>query len=170
MGNTNMNMDELQIKAEKILDGYEKLSGISEFVAFDETQISKYFNMPIEQLNKLTAIECAEAAYILAQYSFYLQRLYNRESAKFRWASDQLTKIVCDKLDSYSTYTKYDHKVALIAKENTAVERLQSIQNYTGQIMERLNFLSTSVKNMCETMSNVQKAKSYSNKAGTYEY
>jgi len=165
-----MNIDELSTKAEGILDNYEKLSGLTQFNIFDESQISKYFDMRIEQLNKLSAIECAEAAYVLAQYSFYLQRLYNRESAKSRWASDQMAKLICDKLGDYSDFTKYDHKVALIAKENSVVERLRSITSYTEQLMARLNFLSTSVKNMCEIMSNIQKAKSFQNKAVSHEY
>lgn len=165
-----MNVDELQTKAEKILDEYEKLSGIPEFRMFDDSQISKYFNMSIEQLNKLSGMECAEAAYMLAQYSYYMQRLYNRESAKNKWAHSQMARMVCDKMDSYDTYMKYEHKIELIAKENTAVQRLQSIILYSSQIMERLNFLSTSIKNMCEIMSNIQKAKSYQNKANNYEY
>jgi len=165
-----MNIDELQAKSESILDNYEKISGLPEFSTYDSSDVDIYFKLTIEQLNKLSATECASAAYLLAQYSFYLQRLYNRESAKQRWASDQLTKLVCDKMDDYSTYTKYDHKVALIAKENKVVERLQSVLNYTTQIMERLNFLSTSVKNMCEVMSNIQKAKSFSQRANQYEY
>ena len=81
-----------------------------------------------------------------------------------------MNKIVCDKLADYDTYTKYEHKIALIAKENTVVDRLQSIITYTTQTMERLNFLSTSIKNMCETMSNLQKAKAFKNKANSYEY
>jgi hypothetical protein len=163
-----MNPDELLVKAENILDNYEKLSGIPEFRMYDVEEVSKYFHLKIEQLNKLSAIECAEVSYILAQYSFYLQRMYNRESAKHRWAQDQLTKVVCDKLESYDTYMKHDHKIALIAKENKVVERLQSIINYTSQIMERMNFLSTSVKNMSEIMSNLQKAKSFKSKINEY--
>lgn len=170
MGQTNMNIDQLQVKAEQVLDSYEKLSGIPEFSMFDSTQVDRYFTMTIEQLNRLPPTECAEAAYILAQYSFHLQRVYNRESAKHRWAQDQMSKLVCDKLQNYDTYMKYDHKIALIAKENNVVERLQEIISYSGQMMERMNFLSTSIKNMCETMSNVQKAKSYSNKAAQYEH
>jgi len=156
-----MTPDELMVKAETILDNYEKTNGILEFRIYDVDEVSKYFHLKIEQLNKLSAIECAEVSYLLAQYSFYLQRMYNRESAKNRWAQDQITKIVCDKLDSYNngTYMKYDHKISIIAKENKVVEKLQSILNYTSQIMERMNFLSTSVKNMSEIMSNLQKAK-----------
>lgn len=164
-----MNIDELQVKAEKTLDSYEKFSGVPEFIIYDSDQVSKYFSMNIEQLNKLSPVECAEAAYILAQYSFYFQRMYNRESAKHRWAQDQLSKVVCDKMNDYDKYAKYDHKIELIAKENAVVEKLQSIISYTAQMMERMNFLSTSIKHMCETMSNLQKSKSYSHKAVQYE-
>lgn len=165
-----MNIDELLTKAEKILDDYENLSGLPEYKIFDNKQVNRYFNMTFEELNSMSAIECAEAAYLLAQYSFYLQRMFNRESAKNRWGQDQITKLVCDKLDNYSTYTKYENKIALIAKENKSVERLQSIINYTNQVMERLNFLSTSVKNMSEIMSHIQKAKAFQNRASHYEY
>jgi hypothetical protein len=170
MGHTVMNIDEIQTEAEKILDQYETSGGLIQFGAFDSSEVEKYFHLSMAQLNKLGGMECANASYMLAQYSFHLQRLYNRESAKNRWAQDQITKAVCDKLDDYSTYTKYDAKIALVAKENTAVEKLQAIVSYSGQTMERLNFLSTSVKNMCEIMSNLQRAKAFQQKAGQYEY
>lgn len=165
-----MNIDELKAKAETMLDKYEEFSGLPTFQAFDSQHIDKYFKMTIEQINKLSPEDCATAAFMLAQYSFYVQRLYNRESAQNRWASDQLTKLVCDKLGDYSdSYMKYDNKIALIAKENEVVAKLQSVINYTVQIMERLNYLATSIKNMGDIMANVGKAKSYSQKAQYYE-
>jgi hypothetical protein len=166
----DLNINELLIKAEKVLDNYEKLSGIPEFSPFNTNEIDRYFRMRIEQLNKLTAMECAEGAYMLAQYSFYLQRMYNRESAKHRWATDKMAQLVCDKMADYDTYMKYEHKVSLIAKENNVVEKLRDIISYTSQVMERLNFLSTSVKNMGEVMSNIQKARTYGSKADSYGY
>lgn len=163
-----MNIDELQIRAEKILDDYEKIINLPEFNMVEMDDINTYFNMKIEQLNKLTSIECAEGAYILARYCFYLQRMYNRESAKNKWAIDQMNKLICDKLSEYDTYMKYEHKISLIAKENSVVEKLQKIINYTNQVMERLNFLASAVKNMSEMISNLQKAKSYSERATNY--
>ena len=156
-----MNIDQLLSKTESILDNYEKLSGLPEFSVFDVSEVSQYFQMTIEQLNNLTHIDCANASYLLAQYAFYIQRLVNRESARLRWATDQTTKLICDKIDNYSVYTKYDCKIALIAKENEAVNRLQAVVSYTSQTIERLNFLSNSIKNMSDIMSNIQKVKSF---------
>ena len=166
-----MNVDETLQKCETMLDEYEKLSGISEFKPFDDSYVSKLFNMPIELLNKMTAMECAEAAYTLAQYSFYIQRLYNRESAKNKWANNRINRAVCTEIQDYNnSYMKYEQKIELIAKENEVVQKLINIINYSSLVMERLNFLSTSIKNMCETISNLQKAKSYQHKANNYEY
>lgn len=159
------NYDELVVRTNQILNNYEKLSGIPEFKTFNSDQVDGYFNMTIEQLNKLTPTECAEIAYVLAQYAFYIQRLQNRESAQQKWALDQLTNAICDKLDSYSTYTKHEVKIALIAKENKAVDRLRILLGYTSQIIERLNFLSSNIKHMSDIMSNIQKAKSFNQKA-----
>ena len=164
-----MNIEQLQVQVEKSLDEYERFSGLPPFTIYDSEQAAQYFTMTLEQLNNLSPVECAEAAYILAQYSFYFQRTYNRESARHKWALSQMSKLICDKMGGYPDFTKYDHKVELIAKENAVVAKLQNLINYTAQMMERMNFLSSSIKNMCETMSNIQKAKSYSQKAASYE-
>jgi len=165
-----MNADQEQLKAAELLDVYERNNGLSGFQMFDSSEVDKYFHLKMAQLNKLSNIECAQAAYVLAEYSFHLQRTFNRESAKNRWALDQITKCVCDKMNDYDKYAKYDHKIALIAKENEYVASLQGIVSYSGQSMERLSFLATSVKNMCEIMSNLQRAKAFSNKANQYEH
>lgn len=156
-----MNVDELLNKAQQILDDYEKYSGLPTFEVFDTKEIDAYFKLNISQLNKLSALECANISYVLAEYSFYLQRIYNRESAKNKWGNTKLSELICDKLNSYDKYTKHDYKVALIAKENEVVKQINSVINYTNQTMERLNFLSNSVKHMSDIMSNIQKAKSY---------
>jgi len=165
-----MSIDEDKAKVEDVLDSYESIQGIS--VISDpgtKTDLNQYLTMNQSQLQALNISDCAEIAYILAEYAFYIQRLYNKESATLQWAEKKLLEYVCDKLDQFDKYTKYDTKIYCIAKENNAVRKVLRIISYCKQVMERLNFLSTRLHNMSERLNNLQIAKASQRKAMQYE-
>lgn len=151
-------------EAEDILDEFENIHHLSRVTIPNE--IEKILNISYEQLEKLQHIQCAEYAYQLAQYSYYIQRVYNKESARLKWFNNQLQNLTADKLNNYDQYTKYEVKIRLIAKENAVVMRLIQLMNQSEQKMERMSFLGTSISRMSDTMNNLQRAKQQQIKAG----
>ena len=144
----------------KALDDYEKSSGMPELKApGSETEMQKYFTMSRDELEALSSRDCAEISFRLAQFSFYIQRLCNRETSRANWATTTLNESVAQELNQFSQYTKFDIKVSLIAKENEYVKKLQSIIKYANQRMDRLSFLSNNIKYLSEVMTANQRAK-----------
>jgi hypothetical protein len=144
--------------AQDILDSFEQIHQLSGVVIPDS--LDKIWNLPYNRLQKLSAVECAEYAFILAQYSMYVQKIYNREKSKVEWLENKIHELSFDKLNDYDQYTKYDVKLRLIAKENKPFNDLLKHLSYTKQIMTRLEFLPTSIKVLSDNLSNIQRAKS----------
>jgi hypothetical protein len=144
----------------KALDDYEKSIGLPEPITpGTEEELQQYFSMNRDELESLSARDCAAISLRLAQFSLYIQRLYNRETSRLNWAKTTLSESIAKEFGNYSQYTKYDIKVALIAKENEFVRKVQQIINYAQQRMDRLYFLSTNIKYLSEVMQANQRAK-----------
>jgi len=156
-----MNIDEAQQKIEEVLKNYEKLNGLSNIsVPGSEDELSRYLKMTRSELSDLSIEDCAEIAFFLSQYSFYLQYQINKENGTHKWAEKKLIELTCDKLDDYDKYMKYENKIALIAKENAVVHKILYIMSYSTQIIERLSHLSNKLETLSDKMKNIQIVKS----------
>lgn len=147
-------------KAVKLLDEYEKGLGIpAHKPPGSEEELNEYFTWDRDVIEAMTAEQCASTAYRLAQFSFYLQRESNRETAREKWATAQLYDVIALKLNDYDKYMKTDVKISLICKEDSYAKVIQSIKLKAEQRVARLQYLSSSIKTLSDTMISVQKAK-----------
>ena len=125
----------------KALDDYEKKSGLPEPTnPGTEEELQGYFCMTRDEIEALSPSDCVNIAYRLGQYALYLQRLYNRETARHKT------------------------KVALICAENEFVHKVNEIVKYSQQRIDRLFFLSNNVKYLAEVMISNQRAKMAENR------
>ncbi len=142
------------------IDDYENAKGIPNFIPpGTEEELASYLNVGQEELLKWDSEDCAAGAYFLSQYSIYIQKVCNKESANLKWINRKLAEYRCDKLESYNPYMKYEHKIQLIAKENEVVRKLLKMQGYTEHIIERLNFIPSNIKHMADMLRSLQGAK-----------
>lgn len=144
----------------KALDDYEKEAGLPEPIKpGEEEELQVYFSMSRDEIESLSSKNCAAIAFRLAQYSLYIQRLYNRETSRLSWAKATLSEAISVDLKQYDKFTKHEIKVAQIAKENEFVGKIQSIINYAQQRVDRLYFLSSNIKYLSEVMISNQRVK-----------
>jgi len=153
----NTPVDRLK-RIDKLLDEYEVKIGLEEF-SEEKTipEVNKYLNMSREQIEKLDIEECAEAAILLGGFSFHLQRCYNREVARVNWATNTLKKIISGREQQYSG--SWDSQFHQAVKEDKYTDGIFQIKNYAQQRADRLTFLATSVKSVCDLFVNLQRAK-----------
>jgi hypothetical protein len=145
-----------------ILDEYEKKCGLPPTTQIgSEEELQNYLNMDRNVVEKLSVEDCGNIAYRLKQYSFYIQRLHNKESSREAWVVTQLNDEVAKRIHGYDKYLKYSNKVALIAKDDSYVAVLYKIYSYTKQRVKRLTFLSNSIKDLADTLLSIQRAKLY---------
>jgi hypothetical protein len=146
---------------DKVLDEYEQSVGLGKYNninGFTEAELSSYLSMNRDSIEKLTPEDCAQIAYRLAQYSFFLQRTINRETARFNWSEETIKETIADELNNYKGYGFLEKSLQAI-KHNEKASALNKIKKYAQQRMDRLNYLASSVKNLSDIMLSVQKTK-----------
>lgn len=145
-------------QAHDILDTFERTHGLVYVEVSSE--LDKILALTHEQLQNLSPQVCAEYAFLLSQYGLYIQTISNKEHGNLKWYNNKLIRIVCDKLPQYGDkFTKHEVRLALIAKDNQVVQGLLSSINLTEQKIERLQFIGASLKNMADSLHNLQRAK-----------
>lgn len=150
-------------KIDSILDEYENSIGLSTYqIDFPNSNTANaYINMSRDQIEKMSIEGCAEAAYILGSLSFHIQRSMNREVARLNWAKTTIKEIICKRSSQYNgTWGNQDMQATL---DNDASRKLHDIQKYCQQRIDRLTYLSNSIKNMSDLFINLQRAKVTSN-------
>ncbi len=153
-----INLKQEQIN--QILDGYEESVGLPKRTKFTEDkEIQHYLNMKRNEIEKLSPEDCAQISYRLAQYSFYLQREFNREQARTVWADNELKLIVMPQISQYGQYTKFEVAYHSVIKENEAAQNLYKIKTIAIQRVARLTYLASSLKHLSDIMLANQRAK-----------
>lgn len=152
-------VDELLLDSQGYLDDFEEIHLLKK--PYLPTNGVEALELSYEQLAKLSAEQCGEYSHIIAQYSAYIQRIENKEAATLIWLTSKLQDLVCNKLNDYDQYTRYEIKVKLIARENDVVKKLLQQINYTEQKLARLKYISTSITKQSETLNNLRQTKMY---------
>ena len=112
----------------------------------------KYLFMSIEELRKLGIDEVTEATYIIAQYSFYIQRLINQNSSWMKWAKlkiDEVSSHYIFEVDKYLGSYERMH----VAKHGPEIcKRLNSILRMCSARVERLHATPENIKIIADSL------------------
>lgn len=146
---------------DKILDDYEKTLSLPEYGAgcsVPETEINNYLSMSRDQIEKLNPEDCAQIAYRLSQFGFYLQRSLNREIARFNWSEESIKESIADEINNYKGYGYLEKSLQAI-KHNDRASNLYKIKKYAQQRMDRLSYLANNIKNLSDILLSIQRTK-----------
>lgn len=146
---------------DRVLDEYENIIGLAPYIkltGFDDDELTVYFTMKRDSVEKLTPEDCAQIAYRLSQYSFYLQRTLNREIARYNWAEECIKETIADEINNYKGYGFIEKSLQAI-KHNDKASSLNKIKKYAKQRMDRLSYLGNNIKNLSDVILSVQKSK-----------
>ena len=145
---------------DKILDEYENSIGLPSNNSNTETsdELNQYLTMSRDVIERLTPEDCAQISYRLGQMSFHIQRTLNREIARHNWAEDTAKMVIAEEINNYKGYG-YIEKFYQAVKNNDRASSLYKIQKYAKQRMDRLSYLSNSLKNLSDILLAVQRNK-----------
>lgn len=144
-----------------ILDEYEASIGLGKYSDvhnFTDSELNNYFTMSRDMVEKLSPEDCAQIAYRLAQYAFFLQRTVNREIARHNWAEEGIKESIADEINNYKGYGFLEKSLQAI-KHNDKASTLSKIKRYAQQRIDRLSYLANNVKNLSDIILSVQKTK-----------
>ena len=144
----------------KILDQYENNIGLPpNLPPGDESELQEYLSMDRTAIEAMSPERAIAISIRMSQYSFYLQRCINRDKAIKTWADSELSDVIASEVNSFDKYTKYEARVALICKNNSAAGELRRIQLFASQRIERLSELAAGIKNLSYVISLMFKLK-----------
>lgn len=150
--------EELQ-KLENDLDSYLNSLGLKNLMYNPE--IDECFGMSQDQLSHLTDCQCAEKAILLAEYSFFLQKEYNRQNGIKSWADKKLIELTAKEGSNYDKYTKWEAKRALIVNDNEYAKKLDEVYSSANQRCDEINHLAHSISILADKLSELNKTKRY---------
>ena len=152
MEGINLELNEI----EKWLDQYDKALGLPSLCQYQDVA-QEYFNLDRTQLEKLSIEDCAHGAYILNNLALHIQRNANKETARLNWLKQQMKVYVADKVSQYRGSWEQQELQAL--KESSYGSKLLEATEDILQRVDNLNFISTNIRQLSESLTNIQRAK-----------
>jgi hypothetical protein len=143
----------------KHLDKFEEDLGLPQFVSphSNTEEIRKYLNMSREELEALSPGSCAEIAFIVSNYSVYLQRAYNRELAILNWAQKNLHYNAVSRCQNYKG--SFTQQESLAAKDDDYCQQLLKLISQKTLKIDRLQFVANGVKGLSGELNRLQQSK-----------
>lgn len=145
---------------DKVLDEYENKLGLGNYKSdlFSGDELSSYFAMSRDQIEKLTPDDCLQICMRLGQFALHIQRSTNREIARYNWAEETIKEVIADEINNYKGYG-YVEKSLQAIKHNERAHSLNKIKKYAKQRTDRLSYLSGNIKNLSDILTMVYKSK-----------
>lgn len=150
-------------RIDQILDEYENQKlGLPNYEEQSnkqkENNIGKYLEMGRDQLEKLDAQECGYISHEILSYSFFIQRSINREKSRCSWSKSVLKNYVVPKFDQIQGWG-FDEKCGKIIAQDEFAQKIDSINRYATQRVERLDFLANGLKSIADNLNNIARSK-----------
>lgn len=143
-------------KIDAALADYEKASGLPSITPNSEAE--QYLNMSHKELQPMTAELCGEAAVVLAQYSFHLQRCYNSELARITWAEDSIRRTITDSINQVRG-ASFEERKMQATKQNEYAFKLDQIRTWAKCRADKLSYLASKVEFLARTFLDLQQTK-----------
>lgn len=94
------------------------------------SKVNDYINLTEVEFRALSAEECDEIAYVLAQHCLFVQHEINRHQAIYKWADRNILAIITKKVDNYGDqYSGNRHKEMRAILENPRAVQLFKIKS-----------------------------------------
>ena len=154
-----LSIDDKILNLDKVLDDFESSTGLPlNTPKTIEIEAKRLLELEPEYLSKLSAEQCGEASVVLEQFSFYLQKIMNRESSKIKWSNEAINKIIGSTILFQKGYGFEERRIAAI-RENDAATKLQNIKVKHELRAERISYLSSKIDSLSKSFIALQQTK-----------
>lgn len=143
-------------KYDEALNKYETGIGLNSYVLHSEAE--KYLNMPHDELRKLSAEDCGEAAVVLAQLSFSIQKHYNQELARIGLCEEEIRRTITNEISQYRGNSFEERKMQAIRGNDKAI-KLDRIKGWAQARANRLSYLASKIEFLSRTFLDYQQTK-----------
>jgi thymidylate synthase len=145
---------------EEQLDNF--LDGLSLKNVIYDTDIEYILNYTASQIRSFSSEECGINAFLLQQYTLYLQKQINRLKSISGWATSNIKMLTAKEGKNYgNNYTRYDERIYLVKSGNTYGKELHKVERKADIHVQELDMIISRVNSMANTLLELQQTKRF---------
>lgn len=148
--------EQLEAAEKSIRDYLQKLK-MEEIASSDE--VCKYLTTSQERLQKLSASECNEAAFLLNREALFVQKERNILTGKISWANMTIDWVIGKRIDQYNQYLPYEKKRMLAVQDNDYCKILYGLVIQAQRYLDATSHLPNQLKNIADTLIELARSK-----------
>lgn len=145
---------------DKRLDEFEENTGLQKSIIREETEneVAKLLTMTPGDLREMDAVACAEAAVLLEEFAFHIQRAENRQKTRVNWANARIEKMIAPNLHKQPGYSHEERRAKAISQDDAAMATEQERLNAAVRL-DRISYLSNRISTMAKRLAELASMK-----------
>jgi hypothetical protein len=144
-------------KLNEILNEYDKLHGI---LIQRKPEAEQFLNLEYSEIKKLSGDDCGEMALILGNYSAYLQKEQNRQSAIVKWCESVIDITIGKSISSYKTnYQTFEELKLLAVQGNSYTKKLNELRIKAQSRLSEIYGMSSKIDSYVEILIELQRTR-----------
>ena len=108
------------------LENYIKGEGVLNVKS--NSEVDDIINLDSHSLKSLTPEECCQKAFVLQGYCSFLQKIYNKHLARFKWCEEFINHIVAGRANEFDKFTKWEVKVNHVIREDDFAQNIWRVK------------------------------------------
>lgn len=138
------------------LDAFEQSIGVPGGIpGAVQSRCSSLLLMEPEQLHRMDASECGEAACSLLQLAWHLQKSLNRERSRMTWADEAVKRCVASRVGKVPG-SSYEERRHLVLSADERARQIEQVRMDAVLRVERLNGLAARVDALARALLSLQ--------------
>ena len=124
-GEKELSIDKLD---DFIQDLENYISGEGVLSVEPNSEVDCIINLKSSDLKSLTPEECCAKAFVLQGYCNFLQKIYNKHLARFKWCEEFINHMVAGRADGFDKFTKWEVKINHVIREDDFAQKVWRVK------------------------------------------
>jgi len=148
-GEKELSIDKLDIFIQD-LENYIKGEGVLNVKSNPE--VEKILNLTGVELKSLTPEECCQKAFVVQGYCNFLQKVYNKHLARFKWCEEFINHMVAGRADGFDKFTKWEVKVNHVIREDDFAQNIWRVKRVAEGKVTLLSDTIRDIRRQADTL------------------
>lgn len=144
----------LMERVEEAIQKYH--SGIA--LNLEKPDVAKYLTASEDYIRRMTPEDCSIAAITLTRYAMFVQKHYNAELAKVKWADQRIRAHIAPGVSQYSAPNAEERRAMAIDGDEFA-KKLDQLRNLAQIIVDSLTNIGYQIGDMAKRFDNAAHSK-----------
>jgi len=122
-------------------------------------EVDRAINLTGFELKSLTSEECCQKAFVIQGYCNFLQKIYNKHLARFKWCDEFINHAVASRADGFDKFTKWEVKVNHVVREDDFVQKVWRVKRVAEGRITLLSDTIRDIRRQADTLLELSRRK-----------